>query len=101
MEYGWPKELAEFRQQVRAFVAEAMTPALSAEIRGLGHGGQGGAEIRKVVAEVDRRGWLKKSWPVEHGGAGESPWYRYILAHELRYAGIPFTRGTANMLAPA
>ena len=101
MEYGWPTEFATFRAEVRQFIQESLTPEVVAEIDALGHGGRGGPAIEAVIAEVDRRGWLKRSWPLEHGGAGESPWYRYILAHELRFAGIPFSRGSANMIAPA
>src|SRR5665213_2212178 len=101
MEYGWPTEFATFRTEVRQFIEDSLTPDVVDEIEGLGHGGRGGPAIEAVIAEVDRRGWLKRSWPPEHGGAGESPWYRYILAHELRFAGIPFSRGSANMIAPA
>lgn len=101
MEYGWPEDLAQFRAGVRRFIEEVMTPELASEIENLLHGSQGGPHIRAVLDEVDRRGWLRKSWPTEMGGAGKSPWYRYILAHEIRYAGMPFGRGSANMIAPA
>ena len=94
MDFEWPDDL-------RQFIEDVMTPELAAEIRTIFHGEGGGPLIKAVQSEVDRRGWLKKSWPVEHGGEGASPWYRYILAFELRYAGIPFSQGSANMIAPS
>ena len=101
MDFGWPEDLRAFRADVLAFIADVMTAELRAEIANLGHGERGGDQVRAVQDEVDRRGWLRKSWPREDGGEGASSWYRYILAHELRYAGIPFSRGSASMIAPA
>ena len=101
MDFEWPDDLRQFRAEVRQFIEDAMTPELAAEIRTIFHGEGGGPLIKAAQSEVERRGWLKKSWPVEHGGEGASPWYRYILAFELRYAGIPFSQGSANMIAPS
>ena len=67
MEFGWPEELRTFRAEVLAFIENAMTPELRTEIAGLGHGERGGKQVRAVQDEVDRRGWLRKSWPVEDG----------------------------------
>lgn len=102
MDFGWPPELEAFRAEIKVFIKEWRTPELLEEVAAQGHGSQrAGPRVQAVIEELDRRGWLRKSWPIEDGGEGASPWYRFILAHELRYAGIPFSRGTATMLAPA
>ena len=101
MEFGWSPELESFRAEVRRFVWDSMTPELAEGIGTQSREVRDGPHVNSVVAEVERRGWLRKSTPVELGGDGQSPWYRYIVAHELRYAGIPVSRGSASMIAPA
>ena len=102
MEFGWSPELQSFREHVRAFIQEPRSQEIARIFAQLdNHDIAHREEMTEVRNELDRRGWLRKSWPVEWGGEGASPWYGYILAHELRYAGIPFSRGSANMVAPA
>ena len=102
MEFGWPPEIQEFRESVRAYIQEPRLLQIAGRMRQLGSEEISFApEMLEVRQDLDRKGWLKKSWPVEQGGQGESPWFGYVLAHELRHAGIPFSRGAANMVAPA
>lgn len=83
-----PKELT-FRDEVRAFLAEHLTPPLrlaqemtttvfaEPEITGEWN--------RKLHA----RGWAAPLWPVEHGGPGWTGVQRYLFDRECQLAGAP------------
>jgi alkylation response protein AidB-like acyl-CoA dehydrogenase len=102
LEFGWPEELQKFRADVNEFAASRLTPAARAELRELGpREARRASFIGPLLKEADGNGWLKRSWPREYGGEGATPWYLFLLRHELQYAGIPPVLGTANMIVPA
>lgn len=80
---------AAFRDEVRAFLAAELTPALR----------EAGRRSVSAFSEKDdnlawqrilhRRGWAAPSWPVEHGGPGWGEMQRYIFAAELALAEAP------------
>jgi acyl-CoA dehydrogenase len=81
-------ELA-FRDEVRAFLAEALPPELAAA----------GRRSTSVFCEpvyslpwqriLHAKGWVAPSWPKEYGGAGWSEMQRAIFAAECAAAGAP------------
>ena len=83
-----PQELA-FRDEVRAFLDEALTPELR----------QAGRMVTSVFVDkqysipwqkkLHARGWVAPSWPVEYGGCGWNEMQRYIFAAECTRAGAP------------
>ncbi len=83
-----PEELA-FRDEVRAFLRQNLTP----EMRRAAHLGT------SVFSEPDvglqwhralhRRGWVAPAWPVEYGGTGWSLVQRWIFETECALAGAP------------
>lgn len=83
-----PEELA-FRDEVRAFINEKLTPELRRET----------ARTTTVFAEKDvamewqailhERGWAAPSWPVEFGGPGWSSTQKFIFNEECTRAGAP------------
>ncbi len=83
-----PEELA-FRDEVRAFLDEKLTPELKA----------GAAASPSVFVEPDigqvwngilnEKGWLAYQWPKEYGGTGWTPVQRYIFEKECALAGAP------------
>ncbi len=79
-------ELA-FREEVRAFFAEAVLPAFRTRLR---------AGLRLDPAEIvawqkclAARGWGAPTWPIEYGGAGWSPTQIYIFEREAARAEAP------------
>lgn len=79
-------ELA-FREEVRGFFAEAVSPAFRTRLR---------AGLRLDPTEIvawqkclAARGWGAPTWPVEHGGAGWSPTQIYIFEVEAARAEAP------------
>jgi alkylation response protein AidB-like acyl-CoA dehydrogenase len=80
---------AVFRDEVRSFLAEALTD----ELRAAGRRCSGiftdyplGIRWHRILAE---RGWSVPQWPVAHGGTGWSPMQLYIFASELSAADAP------------
>jgi len=89
METAWTAEELAFRDEVRAFLGEALTPELRAA----------GRSMTSVYAHPDvslpwqrilhAKGWVAPAWPVEYGGCGWSAAKRSIFAEELSLAGAP------------
>ena len=81
----------EFRQEVRAFLKNSLTPELR----------RAGELMTSVYADhmaqmkwqaiLHERGWAAPAWPVEYGGAGWTPVERHIFSHERVAAGAPPT----------
>ena len=96
------RELQNFQQEVRAFLADA----IPAEIR------EAGRLCTTIIAEHEatqawhkimyRQGWAAPNWPEEYGGPGWDVMRRYIFAQEYARAGAPRLppQGLA-MVAPA
>ena len=83
-----PADLA-FRDEVRAFLAEKLTPELrAANARQAGVFAEG--ELNRAWhAILHAQGWIAPSWPVEHGGPGWTPMQRHIFADECAKADAP------------
>jgi alkylation response protein AidB-like acyl-CoA dehydrogenase len=98
MEFGWPREYLEFRDEIVAFIHEWRTPELLAEYFG-GEGAPGPA-IRSFQAALDQRGWMRLGWPVEYGGGGRDPLYQFIFIETMEYWGMPYGNLTFTSIAP-
>lgn len=90
-----------FRDEVRAFLAAALTPDLKRAER-LNSSFLADPDYylpwQKTVVE---KGWGAPSWPREHGGTGWTLTQRYIFDQECERAGAPNFRGASfKMIAP-
>jgi 3-oxocholest-4-en-26-oyl-CoA dehydrogenase alpha subunit len=93
-----PEEEA-FRADVRAF-ARANWPTERRFLLGRSEREDDYAielEFRRKMGEL---GWFTLDWPVEMGGAGRSPMYRYLLAWELFGWGAPYHVTALTLVAP-
>ena len=100
MRFDWAPELVEFRQEVRRF-AEERSELVDWD-QPQEREDWASASSRENVTELDRRGWLRMSWPKDLGGQEMSPWYQFLLALELGYQLVPYGRGgTGSMIGPA
>jgi alkylation response protein AidB-like acyl-CoA dehydrogenase len=87
MDFSYPIEAEEFREKVRAFLAEH----LPAKWNGIGALSHADARTftegwRQTLADS---GYLATSWPQEYGGAGLSPVEGVVIAEEFARAGVP------------
>ncbi len=80
-----------FRDEVRAFLASALTPTMRAAGRlrtSVYAEPKAQAAWQRVLHD---RGWAAPAWPKDHGGAGWSVVQRHIFARERVAAGAPPT----------
>ena len=93
-----PEETA-FREEVRAFFAAALPPALRAKMEAGLHPSK--ADMQVWTRILHDRGWAVPHWPVAHGGTGWSPVQQYIFQEELMAAPAPAPLPFgANMVGP-
>ena len=89
MHLGLSEKDIVFRDEVRAFLRDNLTPELVAA----------GTKATSVFVEPEytlawqkklhAKGWVAPSWPKEFGGPGWSEMQRYIFASECAIAGAP------------
>lgn len=89
MELGFSAADGAFRDEVRSFLDEKLTPELRAT----------GKRMTSVYADYDttmawhkalyEQGWVAPAWPVEYGGCDWSVIQHYIFSSELAAAGAP------------
>ncbi|MEC9345600.1 MAG: acyl-CoA dehydrogenase family protein [Pseudomonadota bacterium] len=95
-----PEEEA-FRDEVRAFIAEAMTEKAKEAGRltaGVVSDFEGSMDWYRAMS---KKGWIAPFWPVEHGGTGWTPMQRYIFDSECQRASVPRTFGMGlRMVGP-
>jgi alkylation response protein AidB-like acyl-CoA dehydrogenase len=80
-------ELAVFREEVRAFLAEEAPADVQAKVRA--NADLHAADHRRWHAVVHRRGWAAPNWPREWGGTGWSPLQRYVWEIERAAFDLP------------
>ncbi len=76
-----------FRDEVRAFLAAELPPAISEKVLA-GHGLSRDDYIT-WHKKLNAKGWACPHWPVEYGGCDWSPIQHYIFETELGEAGAP------------
>lgn len=99
MDFRLDPQQRAWRDEVRAFLAENVTPALRQEMREH-HLDKPDGEVEAFRRKVGEKGWYGLNWPVEYGGLGLSAVYQHILVTEFEYAGAPAPELTVTSVAP-
>jgi alkylation response protein AidB-like acyl-CoA dehydrogenase len=89
MELGWSDRDAAFRDEVREFLAEKLTPELQRAGRlmtSVYADHEASMEWQRILHE---RGWAAPAWPVEYGGCDWTLTQHYIFGRESTLAGAP------------
>lgn len=79
-----PPEAESIRADVRAFLAETLPPRPPVQKARTWTGWD--ADFSRALAA---RGWVGLTMPKALGGAGLTPWHRFVLVEELLVAGAP------------
>ncbi|MRG96885.1 acyl-CoA dehydrogenase family protein [Polyangium spumosum] len=87
MDLSFTPEQIAFRDEVRAWIREAMPPRIREKAAVDGHFEHD--EIMAWHRILHAKGWVAPHWPAEWGGAGLDVTRRFILTEELELAGAP------------
>lgn len=94
MDFSFTPTEEAFRQELRSFCAQHVTPQVIQQTR---NGTLHNWELHKKIAQ---RGWLWSAIPKELGGGGRSPMELAIFTEELQLAGAPID-GIGNIILVA
>lgn len=91
-------ELA-FRDEVRAFLSEALPADIAAKVKKLKHLSK--EDHQRWQRILNKKGWYATHWPVEHGGTDWTPSQKHIFDEESAAYGAPrIVPFGVNMVAP-
>lgn len=88
-----------WREEVRAFLREHVTPELRAEMAEHDLEFRGG-EVAAFRRKIGEKGWFGLNWPREYGGLGLGPIHQHLLMSEFEYWGVPGPDLTVTSVAP-
>ncbi len=91
-----PAQVA-LREELRAYFAALLTPAVRDSLRAEGHGGPIHREVR---AKMGADGWLGIGWPREYGGQGRSVLDQFVFFDEASRAMAPVPMIALNTVGP-
>ncbi|HEY8574326.1 acyl-CoA dehydrogenase family protein [Phenylobacterium sp.] len=95
-----PEDLA-FREEVRAFIAEAYDDDMRARMAQSKNGHIDKAGQVRWLKRLHEKGWIAPDWPEQYGGTGWSLTRKYIFDMEMALAGAPSTSNMGlKMCAP-
>jgi alkylation response protein AidB-like acyl-CoA dehydrogenase len=94
MDLDFTAEDLAFRDEVRAFIAQAFDDDMRAHMAQSKNGHIDKAGQVRWLKRLNDKGWIVPDWPVEYGGTGWSTAQKYIYDMEMALAGAP---STANM----
>ncbi|MEQ3549933.1 acyl-CoA dehydrogenase family protein [Pseudonocardia nematodicida] len=89
MDLSWSAEDLAFRDEVRAFLDEKLTPDLRDAGRLMTSVYADHEASMRWQAILHERGWAAPAWPVEHGGCDWSLTQHYLFTRESVLAGAP------------
>ncbi len=89
MDLSWSEADTAFRDEVRQFMAEKMTPEISRAGRLMTSVYSDHEASLAWQAILHERGWAAPAWPVEYGGCDWSLTQHYIFSRESQLAGAP------------
>jgi alkylation response protein AidB-like acyl-CoA dehydrogenase len=89
MDLQWSAVDIAFRDEVRAFLDEKLTPQLRESgrlVTSVYSDHEASLEWQRILHQ---RGWAAPAWPVEHGGCDWSLTQHYVFSRESTVAGAP------------
>jgi 3-oxocholest-4-en-26-oyl-CoA dehydrogenase alpha subunit len=97
MQLEFTAEQEQLRAEMRATLAQVMTPE---RVAAIGDKIEGGPGVRDCVRALAAADLLGVGWPKEYGGRGFSAIEQYIFGEEARRVGAPIPLVTLNTVGP-
>jgi len=88
-----------WRDEVRAFLRENLTPELRAEMRRISNE-EVGPHARKFHERLREKGWWGVTWPREYGGLEKSAVELFLFIEEMTLANAPHLSLTYTSVGP-
>lgn len=89
MDLTWSSADVAFRDEVREFLDDKLTPELRRAGRLMTSVYADHEASMKWQSILHERGWAAPAWPVEHGGCDWTLTQHYIFSRESQLAGAP------------
>ncbi|MDQ2095852.1 acyl-CoA dehydrogenase family protein [Rhodalgimonas zhirmunskyi] len=87
MDLNFTQEELAFRDEVRAWMAEALPKELATKVRN--EAPLSKDDMLQWQLILNDKGWLTYTWPTEFGGTGWGPVKQFIFEEEMAYACAP------------
>jgi alkylation response protein AidB-like acyl-CoA dehydrogenase len=101
MDLAFSDEDLTFRDEVRAFIAEAFDDEMRQRMANSKNGSIDKQSQVRWLKRLYDKGWIAPDWPVEYGGTGWDLSKKYIYDMEMALAGAPSTSNMGlRMCAP-
>jgi 3-oxocholest-4-en-26-oyl-CoA dehydrogenase alpha subunit len=97
MDLEYSPEQEKLRAEMRATLAEVMTPE---RVAAISDRMEGGPQVRECVRALAAANLLGVGWPKEYGGQGFSAIEQFIFSEEARRANAPIPLVTLNTVGP-
>lgn len=97
MDFGFTPEQEAFRQEIRKFLQENVTPELRREMETAE--ATPGPLSRALLKKLGKKGWLGIGWPKEYGGQGLSMMDQFVFYQELGRENVYYGGLTLTSLA--
>src|ERR1700742_2566995 len=97
MDLEYTPEQEKLRAEMRATLAEVMTPE---RVAAISDRMEGGPEVRECIRALAAANLLGVGWPKEYGGQGFSAIEQFIFSEEARRANAPIPLVTLNTVGP-
>ncbi|MGG7101937.1 acyl-CoA dehydrogenase family protein [Rhodococcus sp. 24CO] len=99
MDFELDDDQRAWREEIRAFLRDNVTPELRAEMAEHDLEFIGG-ELTAFRRKIGAKGWFGLNWPKEFGGLGLGAVYQHLLVSEFEYWGVPGPDLTVTSVAP-
>ena len=99
MRYEFTDAEIAWRDEVRAFLRENLTPELRAEMRRISNE-EVGPHARKFHERLREKGWWGVTWPREYGGLEKSAVELFLFIEEMTLANAPHLSLTYTSVGP-
>ena len=99
MRFEFTEDQISWRDKIRDFLRQNVTPAIQQEKRN-SDPITNGPLAKAFLEKVKKKGWIGIGWPKEYGGMGETMVKQFIFLEEFRTAKAPAIGMTLTSLAP-